>query len=307
MTLDLRDSRSVADAFLRGAKANRESVLRVGSIEVVTPEDPTPALIVTGDLHDNPMSFAKLLQAAGMDGGSGAQPRAHLTLHELIHPDTLSNGRDLSVRVFAKVADLKARFPRHVHTLLANHELAEIVGAGIIKDGVNVVKLFDEGVEFLFGEDAPTVMEALGEFVRSMPLALRCVGAGAALADGTAGDLLCAHSLPGPDLIDRFDPGILEREISEDDRTPRRGSAHIMVWGRGQHEELLEDLSARWRVGTFVLGHEKAPEGWLRLASRALVLNTDHHEGVYAELDLRKAWDAGTIASQCVKIASSGG
>lgn len=307
MSLDLRDSQSVAEAFLRGAQANRESVLRRGSIEVVTPEDPTPALIVTGDLHDNPMSFARLLQAAGMDGPEGSTPRAHLTLHELIHPDTLSNGRDLSVRVFAKVADLKARFPRHVHTLLANHELAEIVGAGIIKDGVNVVKLFDEGVEFLYGDDAPRVMEALGEFVRSMPLGLRCVGAGAAMPDGRPGDLLCAHSLPGPDLLDRFDPSILERDITEDDRAPRRGSAHILVWGRGQSDKLVEDLSLRWNTGTFVLGHEKAPAGWLRLANRALVLNTDHHEGVFAELDLRKTWDAGTIASRCVKIAATEG
>ncbi|MBL0869417.1 MAG: hypothetical protein IBJ18_02440 [Phycisphaerales bacterium] len=304
MSLDLRDSHSVAAAFLRGAQANRESVLRRGSIEVLTPDDPTPALIVTGDLHDNPISFARLLKAAGMDGPEGSVPRAHLTLHELIHPDTLSNGRDLSVRVFAKVADLKARFPRHVHTLLANHELAEIVGAGIIKDGVNVVKLFDEGVEFLFGEDAPMVMDALREFVRSMPLGLRCVGAGAPLADGRPGDLLCAHSLPGPDLFDRFDPGILERDITEDDRTPRRGSAHILVWGRGQSEALVEDLSHRWNVGTFVLGHEKAPEGWLRLANRAVVLNTDHHEGVYAELDVRNPWDAGAIASYCIKIAA---
>lgn len=307
MTLDLRDSQSVADAFRRGARANRESVLRRGSIDVVTPEDPTPALIVTGDLHDNPISFARMLQAAGMDGPEGSAPRAHLTLHELIHPDTLNNGRDLSVRVFAKVADLKARFPRHVHTLLANHELAEIVGAGIIKDGVNVVKLFDEGVEFLFGDDAPMVMDALGEFVRSMPLGLRCVGAGAPLADGRPGDLLCAHSLPGPDLFDRFDPSILERDITEDDRIPRRGSAHILVWGRGQGDKLVEDLTARWNVGTFVLGHEKAPEGCLRLTNRALVLNTDHHEGVFAELDLRKTWDAGTIASRCVKIAATDG
>jgi len=318
MPLNVRDPESVIEAFIAGARANRQNALRRGSIEVVPRHHACRRLIATGDLHDNPMSFARLLELAGLDDASDEpslrdpaasntiEAGAHLTLHELIHPDQLVNDMDLSYRVLARCADLKSRFPERVHVLLANHELAQIVGAGIIKDGVNVVKAFNRGVEYAFPDDAPRVQDAIGEFIRTLPLAVRFVGAGSALEDGSPGDLLCAHSLPGPDLWDRFDPAVLERELGADDFVPRRGSAHIQVWGRDQTPELVDSLSKRWGVGTFILGHEKAPLGCLLVSPRAVVLNSDHDRAVYADLDLRAAWSAGDVASACRALHERG-
>jgi len=185
----------VRGALAAGARANREAACRKGSIEVISAPG---TLIATGDLHDNPLHFAKLVRAAGMDepGPDSAPPPpvpTHLVLHEIIHSDRLINGMDFSYRALARVAALKARFPELVHALLANHELSQVFGAGIVKDGVRVVEAFNDAVDYAFGEDAASVTDAIKQFIMSMPLALRCVCPG--------GDILVSHSLPATALM----------------------------------------------------------------------------------------------------------
>lgn len=211
----------------------------------------------------------------------------HVTFHEVIHSDRLLNGLDLSYRALARIAELKLNAPERVHTLLANHELAQIVGAGIVKDGVKCVEAFNDGLAYVFGDDWEGVSAALGEFIRSMPLALRC--------RTPRGDILCAHSLPATGSMGRFDTTILSRELTEADYAPRVGSAHLMVWGRGYDAEQLEDLVERWGVNLFVLGHESAPDGYLVIPPCAVVLNSDHERGVYLPIDLDKPPSPGEI------------
>lgn len=270
------DPHTVANALRAGARANRTASCRVASIDRI---EAPGTLIATGDLHDNPVHYAKLLQIAKMDEDvAPGAPGPHIVLHELIHSDKLTNGLDFSYRALARVAQLKADFPERVHTLLANHELAQVVGSGIVKDGVRVVDAFNEGVEYVFGDDATIVEDAIAEFIFSMPLALRCMT--------PRGDILCAHSLPAPTMMGRFDPDVLVRDLTERDYEPMQGSAHLMVWGRRHDADLLEDLVERWGVSLFVLGHEKAETGAMLVPPNAVVLNSDHERGVYLPIDL---------------------
>lgn len=275
--LGLQDSSQVCELFRAGAKACREAACRRGSIDVIRAPG---RLIATGDLHDHPINFKKLVEIAGL---GGEQP-SHLTLHEIIHPPNLLNGVDYSYRALARVASLKAEFPEHVHVLLGNHELSQIMGAGIVKDGVKVVDAFNAGLENVFGDDSLIVHEAIKEFVLAMPLAMRVE---CNKPDGSRGvDILCAHSLPGLAMMQRFDPSVLARDLTKEDYEPRTGAAHIMIWGRGYDSEQLEDLVERWGINLFILGHEKAPEGAAFIAPNAVVLNTDHERGVYLPIDL---------------------
>jgi hypothetical protein len=124
------------------------------------------------------------------------------------------------------------------------------------------------------------------------------------------GDVLCAHSLPAPELMDRFDPGILEREgaeLTDEDMAPRRGSAHLMVWGRGHTPEQLLELSRRWNVAVFVLGHEKADDGVFTLEPNAVVLNSDHERGVYLDVPADTERTAGAFAARAVGLADEPG
>ncbi len=281
---------AVCEALRAGAAANRTAQCRQGSIDVARPPG---RLIATGDLHDNPIHYAKLVAAAGLDG-AGESP-SHLVLHELIHGDRLLNGMDLSYRVLARVAALKARFPEHVHVLLANHELSQIIGAGIVKDGVRVVDAFNKGVEYVFGGQSDEVLAAIGDFVKSMPLALRCVTPN--------GDILVSHSLPTMGNMNRFDTSILTRDLTDDDYQPRTGSAYLMVWGRGYDAELLEDLVERWGVNLFILGHEKCDHGVRLVPPNAVVLNSDHEHGVYLPIDLEHPPRAEAAVHQVIPLA----
>jgi len=272
--VDLASADQVIAALDAGAHANLAAPCRAGSIDHVRGPG---RLIATGDLHDNPVHFQAVVDAAGFDGD--AEP-AHLTLHELIHGENLLDGMDPSYRVLVRAAALKAANPGHVHVLLANHELSQIAGRGVIKNGVNCVKAFNLAVEYVFADRAGPVLEAVGRFIRSMPLALRCSPANADL------DVLCCHSLPGDAEIDRFDAAILERSLNEEDYQPRTGSAHLMTWGRSQSENTLQYLADRWNVSLFLLGHERAETGASALHAIAVVLNSDHARGAFCQLEL---------------------
>lgn len=306
--MNLQSPSIVLDRLAAGAAANRSAKCRVGSIDRITGPG---TLIATGDLHDNPIHFARLVEVAGMGGVDGeaetsgatagspdhsifSSPR-HLLLHEIIHPDHLINGIDFSYRALVKVADLKARFPEHVHVVLGNHELSQIAGAGIVKDGVRVVEAFNAGIEHMFGGGADAVHEAIRDFVRSMPLALRCVT--------PKGDILCAHSVPPAAIMQRFDPSVLSRDLTEEDYEPRRGAAYLMVWGRGYDAELLEDLVERWGVNMFILGHEKVEQGAMFVPPNALVLNSDHARGVYVPIDLENPPRAEEAVAMAVPLS----
>ncbi len=279
---DPSNAENVAAWLRAGALAMRSAGCRHLSLDVIHAPG---TLIATGDLHDNPVHFERLLEAAslGFDAGPasdapGAPGATHLLLHELIHGDRRTNGMDFSYRTLTRVAQLKALFPERVHVVLGNHELAQIAGAGIVKDGVRVVEAFNEGVDYVFGSMGDMVHSAIADFVRAMPLALA--------AETPRGRILCSHSLPSAMMMAKFDPSVLSRDLTEDDYQPRTGAAHLMVWGRGYDAELVEDLVERWGVSMFILGHDKIEEGARFVPPNVLVLNSDHAQGVYVPLDL---------------------
>jgi hypothetical protein len=206
---------------------------------------------------------------------------------------------DFSYRMLCRVAALKADFPAMVHTLLANHELSQVLGAGIIKDGIKVVEAFNDAIDDTFGDQAQSVTEAIGEFIYSMPLALRCVCG----RPGQQRDILVAHSVPSTAMMGRFDPTVLMRDLTPADYEARKGAAHIMVWGRGYDAEQLEDLVERWGVNLFILGHEKADSGIKLIPPCAIVLNSDHQRGVYLPIDLDHPPTAEQAAAMVVPLA----
>ena len=291
-SLDTRDPDTVVALLDDASRANHDASCRAGSIDLIPPAG---VLIATGDLHDNPLHFARVLQVARLWESAPEAPR-HVALHEVIHGAT-PTGLDMSHRALLRVAAVKQRFPENAHTILANHELAQIIGAGIVKDGVRVVDAFNKGVEHVYGDRSAEVLAGIGRFIRSMPIAL-------VSRSGDGSGVLCAHSLPSPGMMDRFDPGILERDLAEADYEPRRGSAHLMVWGRKQSPGELETLARRWGVSLFLLGHQHAEQGWELLPPCGLVLNSDHARGVVAPIDLADLPDASGAAARAIPLAA---
>lgn len=290
--IDTASATAMAAIFRQGTEANHDAACRKGAVDAA---DASGTLLATGDLHDNPFHFAKVVKLARLHRSTPAAPR-RLTLQEIIH-GSLMGGLDFSHRALARAAALKAAAPEVVHTLLANHELSQIVGSGIVKDGVRVVDAFNDGVDQVFGDEAAVVHEAIAGFIRSMPVALVC-------GRGTGKGVLCAHSLPAPAVLGRFDPELLDRPLTEADYEPRVGSAHLMVWGRRHDPETLDRLAESWGVELFLLGHEKAETGAEYLPRRGVVLNSDHDRGAALSVDLaappsaqEASWSATPLAS----------
>lgn len=270
-TFSDRRASDVMALFRAAAESMRSAPNREGCISKIPSQG---RLLATGDLHDNPMHYAKVVSLAALD----ADPDHHVILQELIHGERTMNGLDLSYRMLVKVAQLILDYPGQVHPLLANHELAQMAGHSVSKGGGCMTTRFTDGLEFVFGDDAEGVAEAMGVFVMAMPLAAR-----------SDHGIFCSHSLPGPAMMTRFDLDIVERDLVPDDYLPLHGSAWMMVWGRGHTPEQMESIADRWGVSLFLLGHAFVENGIEIGGPRTILLNTDHDRAAVLPIDLGEA------------------
>ncbi|WP_428388336.1 hypothetical protein [Mucisphaera sp.] len=266
---DARDADAVIAAFQEAAEALLSNPARRGSCVTLPRQG---RLVMTGDLHDHGLNLARILRYASLD----ERAEDHLILHEVIHSPNLVNQRDLSIRMLAQVARLVVRYPGRVHVLQSNHELAQYLGDGVTKSGVNLTEAFELGAEMIYPGRAEAVLDAAKVYIRSLLLAVKAPNG-----------LLAAHSLPAPRKLKDFDPTILDR-LPEEDELSSGGHAHLMVWGRRHDDALADALAEAWGVTTFLLGHQKAEMGYFTEGKRILVLASDHTHGYCLPVDLEQ-------------------
>ncbi|MEY2795232.1 MAG: hypothetical protein RIR10_948 [Planctomycetota bacterium] len=255
------DAEFFAELLGRAAEAMRSSPYRQGCV-VRLPR--RGRILATGDLHDHAPNLAAILKLAELD----ASPRNALVLHELIHPDWCDDGIDRSYRMLGQVAELVCEYPWQVHPILANHEIAQLRRQPITKGAGDNVVAFDAGLEWGFGDDAEVAAEAVAEFIRAMPLAIR-----------TDSGLMISHSLPSDAVMRRFDLRILERDLHDEDFDGPDGAAYLMTWGRNPSPALLARLAHEWGVQTFVVGHTHVPGSVEFRAPNLVILNSDTDDG----------------------------
>ena len=266
----MNDAKKAVAIFRGAAEMNRNDALLEGSL-LVFPN--YGQVVMTGDLHGHRRNFQKLQRFCNL-GQFGAR---HVMLHELIHEEIESpEATDKSHEVLLEAARWKCSFPDQVHFLLSNHELAQVSGNEISKNGRVVTADFDTGVEECYGRGALSVLEAIEAFIRSFPLAGR-----------TTNRVFLSHSLPSPLTLPSFDASVLSRKLSRRDLS-ERGPAHMMVWGRYQTEAALDTLREILDVDLFICGHQPQETGYAILADRMVILASEHNHGVFLPLDLSK-------------------
>jgi len=283
--LDLQDAEAVIDALRGAAKASREARHRKGGVAQLPSKG---RLVITGDLHDHTLNFQRALKLADLPAGDDH----YLILHELIHGPNLVNGYDLSIRMLARAAALKAARPEQVLLLQSNHELAQLNNEGILKDGHSVVQQFEEGVGFLYHQRADDVMDAVFDYIRSLLIGVRCDNG-----------LFIAHSLPSPRKLETFDTALLDRVPGDEDLADD-GSAHRMVWGRKHTDELADQLAEAWGVELFVLGHQPVDMGYDTVGSRILLVNSDTDHGVALPIDLAQRYTLDQLCERVLPLAA---
>ena len=282
--LDLNDPEVVAKLFRLAAAANLDSSNRQGGIAELPNRG---RLLMTGDLHDHLPNFRRILKLARLD-----QSAHHLILHEIVHGPNRVNGCDLSIRLLARVASLKHRYPDQVLLLQSNHELAQLSGERILKQGVDVVEAFDAGLEFIYRSEAVVVRRALDQYLRSLLLGVRC-----------SNGIMCCHSLPSPRKLHDFDPHVLKRMPTDQDLAPS-GSVHLMVWGRKHNQQVADELGRIWNARVFVMGHQMAEMGFDLEADSMLVINSDHEHGVALPIDLERSYRRDELVERIIPLAS---
>jgi len=278
---------SVPEILRQAARLNAEDPRRRGNTIYLTEE--TPEVIIAGDIHGNRWSLDEVVRYADLER---SETRV-LILQEIIHgPTDPESGYDRSIELLLKSVQLKIAHGEKLVFLLGNHDLAQITGNEITKDGRGVCKAFSNGVGLCFDEEAPSVLRALRDFIVSMPLGVRCPNS-----------VLVTHSLPGPGRMSSGGLEILDRAYQQEDFS-RGGPAYEWTWGRGHTDRQTDRLARDLGVEFFVLGHQHIPEGWQRLTSRAVGIASDHSRGCLVHLDTRDRVTHETIA-QYIRPRSS--
>ncbi len=280
-------SSPVAETFRQAAKLNAEDPRRNGNVVRL---ESGCEVVLTGDIHGNRIGLARTIDYADL-----SQTQRRLILQEIIHgPLDERTGQDRSVELLLRAARLTITHPQQVLFILGNHDVAEITGNEILKDGRGYCKSFDAGARFAFGDDAAEILPAVREFLLSMPLAVCCPNG-----------VFIAHSLPAPGRLEAAPTEILDRPYTDADLR-RGGAVYEWTWGRGQTDEQVDALAGRLGVEFFLLGHRHTATGCEKIARRAATIASDHAHGCIVHFSCDEPLTAENVAEHTRTLAALG-
>lgn len=249
-------------------------------------------LWIAGDIHDHRRNFDRIVQTVDL----GSHRTRHLILQELIHGDRFdAKGADGSWEILYRAAELKCDFPNQVHFLMANHDLAQIFGEGIMKAGMSVCEAFNSGIRRDFGNRFGLVNAAITEFLLSLPLAIKA-----------ANGLFACHSLPTDREIDTFDYGVFSRELKGADYLRKTGAVYQLVWGRNVTPAATEKFAEKVGARILITGHQPQEAGFSVNGDRHLIIATDHNHGVVLRASLSEQYTMETLTPHVESVAALG-
>lgn len=224
-------------------------------------------VLVAGDLHGNLENFRRLLERAELK----SHPSRHLIFQELVHSSfPYPTGGDKSHQTLDLLAALKCQFPRQVHMLLGNHELAQWTNQWIAKGETDLNDWFRQGVETAYGAHADKIYEAYIRLFAVIPVAIR-----------TSNRVFISHSLPREAQMEEFDPEVLTFEEHRSADLLSGGPIHSLVWGRDNTTAnvtaFLQKVDADW----LITGHIPCEHGFAIPNERQLILDCMRDPAAY--------------------------
>lgn len=217
-------------------------------------------VLVAGDLHGHVGHFQALLKVADLAN----HPARHLVLQEMIHGRfRYPRGGDKSHQLVDLFAALKCQFPKQVHYLPGNHELAQWTNRPVLKADENQNVRFQEGVTEAYGPAlGPALYAAYLELFQALPVALRAPNG-----------VLVAHSLPAARFLPLFDPARLERDAYQDEDLQAGGTVHSLLWGRDTSAEAVANFLRKMGCDLLVSGHIASDTGYLVPNDRQVIVD----------------------------------
>jgi hypothetical protein len=251
------DPRKVLTTVRRATELVRATPGRTGGIiSLETADD----VMVVGDLHGNILSFKKVLSLAGLD----SHRARHLVVQELIHgPHMYGDDQgDRSHQLLDVFTALKCQYPERVHMILGNHELSELTGRSIGKDGEGLNAKFRLGIDTAYGATAGEIYAAYNILFAALPLALR-----------TPNRVYVCHTIPDAIDLDTLDLGLLKADCWPEDAIKRGGTIYALTWGRDTTPETADRYAAMVDAELFVTGHQPCDLGFRRANHRQIIID----------------------------------
>ena len=226
-------------------------------------------VLVSGDLHGNVGNFQTMMKAADL----AHHPARHFVLQEVIHGKfRYPKGGDKSHQLIDLFAALKGQFPKQVHLLPGNHELAQWTGRPVMKGDENLNALFREGVTEAYGPQfGPQVYATYMDLFRALPVAIRAPNR-----------VLVCHSLPPARSLAAFEPARLESDVSDPTDLQPGGTIHNLLWGRDTSAANAAEFLRKMDADLLVSGHIACDDGFGIPNDRQVILDCAECPAGYA-------------------------
>jgi hypothetical protein len=217
-------------------------------------------VMVVGDLHGNTPAFQRVLEEAAL----GRRPLRHLVLQELIHGPRMYPGDrgDKSHQLVDLVCALKCQYSDRVHLILGNHELSEITGRSIGKNGVALNALFRQGIDTKYGALGDEFYAAYLELFAALPLAVR-----------TPNRVFICHTIPDGYELDSLDLGVFALDNWPPEAMKRHGAVYALTWGRDTETDTADRFATMVDADLFITGHQPCDEGFRLANVRQLIVD----------------------------------
>lgn len=277
---------AIIDLLNKGTEVSKADRFREGNLIKLPAEG---SLIITGDIHGHRRNFERIVSFANL----GDNPDRHVLLQEIIHGGPQdAEGGCLSYKLLFDVVRYKLSFADRVHIIMGNHDTSFINDSKVMKDGREMNRSMQLALKREFEEASGEIRLAINRFLFSQPLALKCENR-----------IWVSHSLPSDHFIDKFDRGILDRQLTVEDII-KPGSAYLLTWGRNMSQQTLDKMAGLFDVDIFILGHQAQPKGWSQAGENLIIIASDHNHGCLLPIELAKSYTMSELIGSIVPLAS---
>jgi hypothetical protein len=146
--------------------------------------------------------------------------------------------------------------------ILGNHELSELTGRSIGKDGEGLNAKFRRGIETAYGATAGEIYDAYKALFAALPLAVR-----------TRNRVYICHTIPDADDLSALDLDLFAADVWPDDAMKRRGTIYALTWGRDTMPETADRFAAMVDADFFVTGHQPCDDGFRQANHRQIIVD----------------------------------